>query len=255
MEENGTSQTVGATKTSVRVLDTIRRMGGEAETSDLVNELPLAQSTVYKHLRTLEEEDLVVKRDGRYRIGARCLEFGGFVRRYDHIYQTAKADVQNMAEETGELANLMFEEAGMGVYVYTAGGENAVNIDTGIGKRVHLNCTALGKAILSTMSDDEIDEVIESRGLPKPTERTIADRDALFDEIEQVRNDGVAYERNQRVEGICCVAAPVTTEGGRRAAISISGPERRMSRDRLRTDLTETVQRAANVIELNLTYK
>ena len=255
MAENGTSQTVGATKTSIRVLDAIRALGGEAKTSELVSELSMAQSTVYKHLRTLEEEDFVVKHGGRYRIGARCLEFGGFVRRYDTVFQTAKSDIQDMADETGELANLMFEDQGMGVYVYTAGGANAVNIDTGIGKRVHLNCTALGKALLSTMSDDRIDEIVERHGLPERTERTITDRDALMEEIERIRNEGVAYERNQRVEGICCVAAPIATEDKRRAAISISGPERRMSQDRLRTELTETIQRAANVIELNLAYK
>lgn len=255
MVKSDRGQTVGATETSIRVLDAIRSLGGEAETKELVDELSMAQSTVYKHLRTLEAEDLVVKHDGRYRIGARCLEFGGVVRRYDHVFQTAKSDIQDMADETGELANLMFEDRGMGVYVYTARGENAVNIDTGIGKRVHLNCTALGKALLSTMPDDRIDEIIDRRGLPRRTERTITDRDALMDEIARVRNEGVAYERNQRVEGICCVAAPITTEGKRRAAISVSGPERRMSEDRLRTELTEIVQRAANVIQLNLAYE
>ena len=255
MVEDGNGQTVGATETSIRVLDAIRSQGGEAETKELVSELAMAQSTVYKHLRTLEAEDFVVKHDGGYRIGARCLEFGGFVRRYDHVYQTAKSDIQDMADETGELANLMFEERGLGVYVHTAGGANAVNIDTGIGKRVHLNCTALGKALLSTVSDDRIDGILDRRGLPRHTEHTITDRDVLMDEIAQVRSEGVAYERNQRVEGICCVAAPITTEHKRRAAISVSGPERRMSEDRLRTDLTEIVQRAANVIELNLAYE
>ena len=255
MVERKGGQTVGATEASIRVLDAIRTLGGEAETKALVNELSMAQSTVYKHLRTLKAEGFVVKRDGRYRIGARCLEFGGFVRRYDHVFQTAKSDIQDMADETGELANLMFEEQGMGVYVYTAGGENAINIDTGIGKRVHLNCTALGKALLSTMTEERIDEIIDRRGLPRRTDRTITDRDALMDEIARIRDEGVAYERNQRVKGICCVAAPVTTENKRPAAISVSGPERRMSRERLRTELTETVQRAANVIELNLAYE
>ncbi|RBI60372.1 IclR family transcriptional regulator [halophilic archaeon] len=253
MKQDG-NQMVGATKSSIEVLDAIRESGGEAETSELVNRLSMAQSTVYKHLRTLEDEGFVVKHDGYYRIGSRCLEFGGFVRRYDDIFQTTKGDIQDMAEETGELANLMFEEQGMGVYVYTVGGENAVNIDTGIGKRVHLNCTALGKALLSTMTENRIDEIIDQHGLPQRTDNTITTRDALMDEINRIRNEGVAYERSQRVEGICCVAAPITTEKKRCAAISISGPERRMSEDRLRNELTEIVQRAANVIELNIMY-
>lgn len=253
MKQDG-NQMVGATKSSIAVLNVIREEGGEVETSELVDRLSMAQSTVYKHLRTLEDEGFVVKHNGYYRIGSRCLEFGGFVRRYDDIYQTAKKDIQEMAEETGELANLMFEEQGMGVYVYTAEGENAVNIDTGIGKRVHLNCTALGKALLSTMTEERIDKIIDRYGLPQRTNNTITTRNELMDEIDQIRNEGVAYERNQRVKGICCVAAPLTTEKNRCAAISISGPERRMSEDRLQNELTKIIQRAANVIEINIMY-
>lgn len=247
-------QTVGATETSVVVLDAIADLGGEARTSELSDELPIAISTVYKHLRTLENLGLVAKRDDRYRIGSKCLELGGYVRRHDDIYATANEDVRAVANETGELANLMVRENGMGVYVYTARGDDAVNLDTGLGKRVPLNCTALGKAILSTMSNDEVDAYVDEYGLPERTPRTITDRGELFEELEQVRSDGVAYENGQRVEGICCVAAPISAEGKRRAAISITGPERRLSEDRLRNELTEAVQRVANVVEINLTY-
>lgn len=248
------SQTVGATERSIKILDLIKEMGGEADISDLDDELSMAQSTIYKHMRTLENTEFVTKHDGRYRIGAKCLELGGYVRRYDDIFQTAREEIQKMANETGELSNLLIEEGGMGTYIYTATGESAVNIDTGIGKRVHLNCTALGKAILSTMSDDQIEEVIDTHGLPQRTEQTITDRAELFHEIEQIRETGVAYERNQRVEGICCVAVPLTTDDERRAAISITGPERRLFEDRLRNELTDIIQRTANVIEINLVH-
>ncbi len=53
---------------------------------------------------TLEDEGLVVERDGEYRIGLRWLEFGGMAQRYDGIYEVAKPEVRRMAVETGELA-------------------------------------------------------------------------------------------------------------------------------------------------------
>lgn len=248
-------QTVRATETSTLLLDALADLGGEAKTGELADELPIAISTVYKHLRTLENVGFVVKDGERYRLGSKCLELGGHVRRTDGIYATAKGEVQEVATETDELANLMVREKGTGVYIYTAQGESAVNIDTGIGKRVPLNCTALGKAILSTLPDDEVDALIDEHGLPSRTPRTITSRDALFSDLKRIRADGVAYEQGQRVEGICCVAAPINAEGKRRAAISVTGPERRMSEERLRGELTAIVQRAANVIEINLTYK
>ncbi|ODR82178.1 IclR family transcriptional regulator [Haladaptatus sp. W1] len=248
-------RTVEATKTSLTVLDVIAELGGEAETAEIANELPFAVSTVYKHLRTLENEGFITKCGGQYRIGSKCLELGGYVRQYDDIYRTAEADLQEMANETGELANLMVEEDGLGVYIHTAKGEKAVNIDTSLGKRMPLNFTALGKAILSTMTEERVDEILDQRGLPRQTPQTITDRDEFDAELERIRDSGVAYERNQRVDGICCVAAPITVEGKRHAAISITGPERRMSEERLQNELKDVVQRVANVIEINLTYE
>ena len=253
--DEGRGQTVGSTKRSIALLDAIVENGGEAETDELVEALPLAVSTVYKHLRTLEEAGFVTKRDGRYRIGSKCLELGGYVRRYDDVYDTARDDVRRLAMETGELANLMVEEQGLGVYLYTERGEMAVNLDTGLGKRMPLNTTALGKAILSTMNAARVDEIVEAHGLPERTPSTITDRDELAAELERIRKEGVAYERNQRVKGICCVAAPVVTEGNRRAAVSVTGPERRITEGRLHNEFADVVQRAANVIELNLTYE
>ncbi|MGA9401331.1 IclR family transcriptional regulator domain-containing protein, partial [Haladaptatus sp.] len=89
---------------------------------------------------------------------------------------------------------------------------------------------------------------------PRQTPETITDREKFSSELERIRNSGVAYERNQRVDGICCVAAPIVVEGKRRAAISVTGPERRMSEERLQNELKDVVQRVANVIEINLTY-
>ena len=252
---NQQGRTVEATKTSLKILEVIAELGGEAETAEIAYELPFAMSTVYKHLRTLDNEEFIAKYDGRYRIGSKCLELGGHVRRYDDIYRTAEADIQEMANETGELANLMVEENGLGVYIHTAKGENAVNIDTSLGKRMPLNITALGKAILSTMSEGQVDRIIEQQGLPRQTQQTITDREEFGSELERIRNSGVAYERNQRVNGICCVAAPIVVEGKRRAAISVTGPERRMSEERLQNELRDVVQRVANVIEINLTYE
>jgi IclR family acetate operon transcriptional repressor len=248
-------RTVEATKTSLTVLDVIAELGGEAETAEIANELPLAVSTVYKHLRTLENEGFITKFEGQYRIGSKCLELGGYVRRYDDIYRTAEADIQEIANETGELANLMVEEDGLGVYIHTARGEKAVNIDTSLGKRMPLNITALGKAILSTMTEERIDEIIDQRGLSRQTPQTITGRDEFDAELERIRDSGVAYERNQRVDGICCIAAPIAVEGKRHAAISITGPERRMSEERLQNELKDVIQRVANVIEINLTYE
>lgn len=244
---------VRATETSVRVLEGIVELDGEAGITELATHLSVAKSTIFKHLNTLERSGLVVEHQDRYRIGLRALEFGGYAQRYDGVYDTAHPEVRQMADESGELANLMFEEGGKGVYVYTAEGEKAVDIDTQTGRRVHLHSTGLGKAILATRSDERVKEIIDTHGLPRATEHTITDEAELFEELEEIRSEGIAYDRQESVEGMACIARPLSIPSERPAAISITGPVSRVTTGETEQQIRTILDQAGNVIELNLT--
>ncbi|CCQ37865.1 IclR family transcription regulator [Natronomonas moolapensis 8.8.11] len=244
---------VRATETSIRMLEGLIDLGGEAGITELATHLSVAKSTVYKHLNTLESSGLVVKHGDSYRIGLRALEFGGYAQRYDGVYDTARPQLRKMADETGELANLMFEEDGWGVYVHTSRGEDAVDIDTQTGRRAHLHATGLGKAILATLPEERVEEIVDSRGLPGVTEHTITDRTELLAELEKIRAAGIAYDREECVEGMACIARPLSTPSERPAAISITGPVSRVSSGGTEATIRTVLEEAGNVIELELT--
>jgi DNA-binding IclR family transcriptional regulator len=244
---------VRATETSIRMLEGLIDLGGEAGITELATHLSVAKSTVYKHLNTLDSNGLVVKHGDRYRIGLRALEFGGYAQRYDGVYDTARPQLRKMADETGELANLMFEEDGWGVYVHTSRGEDAVDIDTQTGRRAHLHATGLGKAILATLPEERVEAIVDSRGLPGVTEHTITDRAELLAELDEVRAEGIAYDREECVEGMACIARPLSTPGERPAAISITGPASRVSSGKTEATIRTVLEEAGNVVELELT--
>ncbi len=244
---------VRATETSIRALEGLVELDGEAGVTELATHLSIAKSTVYKHLRTLESKGFVVQYGDRYRIGLRTLEFGGYARRYDGVYDTARPEVDRLAEETGELANLMFEEGGRGVYVHTASGEDAVDIDTQTGRHAHLHSTGVGKAILATLPDERIETIVDVHGLPRATPHTITAETELFEEIDAIRSEGVAYDREECVEGMFCIARPLSTPGRRPAAISVTGPVSRVATGGTEERIRTALERAGNVIELNLT--
>lgn len=244
---------VRATETAVRVLEGIVDLGGEAGITELATHLSVAKSTIFKHLNSLERSGLVVERNDRYRIGLRALEFGGYAQRYDGIYDTAHPHVRQLADESGELSNLMFEERGQGVYVYTGQGDRAVDIDTRTGRRVFLHSTGLGKAILATLPEERVREIIDRHGLPAATEHTITDEEELFGEFDRIREEGFAYDHEECVEGMACIARPLSTPTERHAAISITGPVSRVTAEGTEAEIREMLDRAGNVIELNLT--
>jgi len=243
---------VRATETSVRMLEGLVELGGEAGVTELARHLSVAKSTVYKHLSTLESKGLIVRHGERYRIGLRTLEFGGYAQRYDGVYDTARPELRKLADETGEIANLMFEEGGKGVYVHTATGADAVGIDTQTGRRVDLHATGLGKAILATLEDERVAEIVETHGLTPATEHTITERETLFDELATIRAEGFAYDREERIEGMACIARPLSTPSDRPAAISVTGPVSRVTTAEPEGRIRETLERAGNVIELTL---
>ncbi|MDX1745101.1 MAG: IclR family transcriptional regulator [Halobacteriales archaeon] len=251
---NKNASTVGATETTLRILETLKELDG-AGVTEVAKLLGIPKSTVHNHVSTLLRNEYVVKEGDTYRVGLQFLEFGEYIRTRMPIYDVARPEVERLATETGELANLLVEEHGKGVYLCRAKGSQAVRLDTYAGMRVHLHCTALGKAILANLPDERVREIIETHGLPARTETTITDRDALDVELEGIRERGFAYDREERLAGLQCVAAPIKNlEGNAVGAISVSGPTSRMKGERFTEEIPERLISTANVIELNLNY-
>jgi DNA-binding IclR family transcriptional regulator len=246
---------VGSVRTTAAILKKVAALD-DAGVTELTNELDITKGTVSNHLATLEEAGLVVNDGDQYRLGLRFFEFGERVKNQHKIYQVGMPEVDKLAEETGELGNILVEEHGQGIYLYRAKGENALSLDTGIGSRVYLHQTALGKAILAHLSEDRVNEIIDEHGLEPSTNNTITTRGALFENFEQIREQGYALDNEERAEGIRCVAAPVITNDSLvRGAISVAGPASRMSGDHLRSTVVDMVIRAANVTSINLSFQ
>ncbi|MGN8215793.1 IclR family transcriptional regulator [Halococcus salifodinae] len=254
MAKQQTRPTVKTARTTLEILEALKQRNG-ATVTDLTDAFDLSNSSIHNYLTTLERDGYVMKKDDTYHVGLRLLSLGGAARHGEQIYDIAKDEVRAIADETGELANLLVEEHGKGIYVYRAQGENAVMTDSYIGQRVYLHNTALGNAILAHLPEDRVNEILDQHGMPAATENTITNRDDLFAELERIREEGVAFDDEARLKGLRCVAVPIvnnndTVEG----AISVSGPASRFEGEWFQEELPEKLKRIANVVELNTTY-
>lgn len=244
--------TVEAVEKAVRVLGALYELDG-AGVTELATHLDMSKPTVYMHLSTLEQCEFVVKEGTQYRVGLRFLEFGEYARRQTEVYHVMQEEVDLLAEETGEMAQIVTEEHGWGVYLYKAGSSRAIRTNSRAGSRRLLHCTALGKAILAHYSRDHVEDIVDRHGLPERTANTITDPETLFATLEDVRERGYAYDDEEIQPGLRCVAAPIRDyDGGVLGAVSISGPVSRIKGERFREDLPEQVTNTANVIEINV---
>lgn len=254
MAQNGTTPSVGAVQTTLTIIDALRELDG-AGVTELADHIDAPKSTVHNHLTTLERNEYVVREEETYRTSLRFLEHGGNTRNQRVVYDVAKPKIEELAERTGEIANLAVEERGQGVYLMRERGEQAVHLDTYAGKHIHLHSTALGKAILAFMPADQVEAIIDSRGLPPSTPDTVTYRDELEDQLEEIREQGVAFDDEERLDGLRCVAAPVETSEGVTGAVSVSGPTSRIQGELFRKELPEIVSEVADVIAINLKYQ
>ncbi|UPM44991.1 IclR family transcriptional regulator [Halocatena salina] len=253
MAEKQKSQ-VKTARTTLRVVEAIKELDG-AGVSEAADHLGMSKSNVYKYLNTLESEGYLIKNGSTYQIGVRFLNYGEHARNRKKLYEIAAPEVHKLADETNEMANLLIEEHGMGVFLLKANSEQAVNLDTHAGMRVYLHTTALGKAILAHLPHKRVEEIVDHHGLPKAAEKTVTDRAELTAKLTEIRERGYAFDDEERLNGLRCVAMPITTTDDEvLGAISVSGPTSRMGEKRFTKDIPEKLSNAKNIIELNVEY-
>jgi DNA-binding IclR family transcriptional regulator len=246
--------TVKSVERTFRIIGGLQELG-EAGVTKLSTHLDLPKSTVHNYLSTLEQEAYVVKEGDEYRVGLRFLEHGAYARNQSQLFEPARPELDRLAAETSELCNLLVEEHGKGTYLYRTRGEDAVRVKEHVGNRVCLHSTGMGKAILAYLPEERVEAIIDRHGLAAITRRTITDRDELFETLAAIRERGVAFDDEERLSGLRCVAAPVLSNDDRvLGAISVSGPSHRFEDERFREELPKRVLETANVLELNVTY-
>jgi DNA-binding IclR family transcriptional regulator len=251
----GNDNMVGAVERAIDVLDAIATLEG-ATATEIADHLGMPVSTTHNHLATLETRELVIRHaDKSYDVSFRFLEIGGGKRNRTDLYANAKSEVDDLAVDTGDLANLVVEEHGRGVHLHLARGKKAVRLDSYPGMRSYLHTTATGKAILAHLPAERVEAVLDRHGLVRRTENTITDRAELLAELETVREQGFALDRQERLNGLRCVAAPILTNDDHLlGAVSVSGPVKRFGQARFREELPSVVSGVADVIAINSEY-
>lgn len=253
MANNGDSY-IQAVDTTCNLIETLRE-GGKMGVSELAEELDHSKSTIHNHLTTLEKNHLVVNEDGQYRLSLHFLEVASDVKsQYGLLhYSIIREKVNELSAETGENARFGSEEYGELINMYRTQRSSGVSEHFQLSIREPMHCTASGKAMLAFMSQERVDEIIDTHGLERRTENTITNYDALMTELETIREQRFAIDDEERATGLRCIAAPVIENRRYHAvvigSIGVFGPVSRLSEDRL-DKVTTQIKQFANLIEI-----
>lgn len=241
---------VATTRKTFAILETLRESNGLSIT-EITCQTDLTKSTVYRHLKTLEELGYVIERDGGYDIGLRLLEIAEQTRNREPGYTIAQRKVFDLGRETDERSMFLVEENLEGVYLYRYGSPS----NTMVGERRPLHALASGKVILAEFADERIERFIEQKGLAPHAKNTITDREALFAELEAVRERGYALNDEEYMDGLFGVAVPVyTPDDELLGSLGLFGPTSRFTDEYLHDDLINRLRDKASEVKVTLAY-
>ena len=156
--------------------------------------------------------------------------------------------LQGLSDETGETSNYGVLSGGEVIYLDRVEAKWPLGLRFDAGSRVPANCTAIGKLLLSRLSEDEV--MARLRIMPKSryTENTMTDIDTLMEALREIRETGIGTDDQEFMHGVVCQAVPVITEDGKCiGGIAISAPEARMTLDEALTFAPQMKATAANL--------
>lgn len=253
MNDGHQPRTVDAVQTSLDIIEYLKDVES-AGVTDIAEYVDRSKGTVHSHMTTLVQNEYVVNDDGVYRLSLQYLDLAETVTEQLQIYDAATEELDDLAQDCNELVQFAVEEHGRAVYIYKTGGKDAVQTASSIGNREYMHGIALGKSMLAYMDESRVAEIVDRHGLPEFTDATITSRKELFEELETIRDRGFAFDRQERIEGLRCIAAPITVNDEVMGAISISGPASRFRGETYEEELPNLVTRSANVIEINAQF-
>jgi IclR family acetate operon transcriptional repressor len=206
----------------------------------------IAPSTAHRILNTLKAGGFVHCDDaGGYLIGVQAFRVGNAFLRNRKLVDVGRSVMRRLLESTGETVNMAIEIESHVVFILQMESHHAIRAFHRPGARGPMHASSLGKAMLAGLADDAISQRLHRTGMPRFTEWTIVDPDALLADIATVRKRGWAVDDQEQSEGMRCVGAAVYNEHGEvLGAISVAGPAVRVTEERL-GELGPMVKRAA----------
>ncbi|NTF41062.1 IclR family transcriptional regulator [Rhizobium sp. AC27/96] len=219
----------------VALLDLVALGDEPMRFTDILSLSDQPRGTLHRQLSHLVEEGLLeVDRDGRYIIGIRLLKLASRSWERNEFRAIAEPHLRRLQELTRETVHLGVLRGSEVIYLDKVEGRQSVRMYSQIGNASPAYCTGVGKAALSALDDAELAVRIADLEFRPYTEHTLRNAADLLADIADIRMRGYAFDREEHESGICCVAAPIRSDGDHMlAGISVTGPAYRVALQRL----------------------
>lgn len=222
---------VSTLKKGLLVLELVKQYEG-ITLAEVMKTLHLSKSTAFRLLTTLEEMNYIYKIQTQYFFNPQIF-LGESEKRsmkdwasLHSIYQVAKS--LQMSTYLGKVdgTDLVMTQVLHAPFLHSA--------DEEMGNRSKLHQSALGKVILAHLDEDSLASLLNKMSLERATANTFQDSQLFRYHLKAIHQDGYAFDDEERIVGIRCIAVPVFRDNKVVAALAIAAPADLLSRNNIK---------------------
>ena len=235
------------------ILEEVAKVGEPATPTEINRSIGLPKQTLHRMFASLEAQGFLQREhDGRsYSPGLRMRSMAINTISSPGSRDARQAVMSRLAEDIGETCNLSIPDRNGMIYADRIETEWPLRIQLPIGTKVPLHCTASGKLYLSTLSKAQLDRVLNNSKLEKRTSKTLTTKEALSNEIDQIRVKGFSEDNEEFIEGMIALAVPIKGRDGRfLSALAFHAPTPRMPFSAARQHLDRLRDAAAELAHI-----
>jgi len=235
------------------ILDVLSQSKAPMGISEISRELEMNKSSVFNAVHTLRDLHILENQpDGKFVFGTRLYILGNMAGKRSDLIQTARPYLQAINEKSELSAFLGLRSDRQAILIDKADSAYGIKLSAEIGMQMPVLAGAGIKAMLSQLPDEEIDEILARTELKSYTPHSITDKAVYKKEILAVRRQGIAYDKEEYIEGMVAFAAPIKAYGRNvQAAIWAVGLARQVS-DPIVPELTALLKGMSEEINCRL---
>ena len=195
--------------------------------SELARLTGIPKANTFRIMKTLEELKAVSPKEDGYILGSKMIELGAGAKHNDEFMLVAKPYLQKLSKTCEETVNLgiMFQDYVLFIHTELAEQRSLV---ASLPPVTPLYCCSVGKIFLAYQTNKELEHYFKVHHPIKRTINTRTTKEALLQESEKIRRDGIAHDHEEYDYGLSCIAAPIFLGENLAAGISLSGPTSRL---------------------------
>lgn len=196
------------------VLELLAQSKAPMGISEISRKLGLNKSSVFNTVYTLRDLNVLENQpDGKFVFGTRLYILGNMAGKRSALIQTAHPYLRAINEKTKLSAFLGLRSDRQAILIDKADSAYDLKVSSEIGMKMPILAGAGIKAMLSQLSDEELNEILARTELKRFTPYSISDKAVYKKEILEVRRQGIAYDKEEYIEGMVAFAVPVKANG------------------------------------------